>query len=47
LTQSGKIIIARTFQSFDIWLVVAVMYLIVITVLTKISNRLEGRVRRG
>lgn len=47
LTQSGKIIIARTFQSFDIWLVVAIMYLIVITVLTKISNRLEGRTRRG
>lgn len=47
LTQSGKIIIARTFASFDIWLVVAIMYLVVITVLTKISGNLEGRVRRG
>ncbi|GAE08680.1 glutamine transport system permease protein GlnP [Paenibacillus sp. JCM 10914] len=47
LTQSGKIIIARTFASFDIWLVVAIMYLIVITVLTKIANRLEGKVRHG
>ncbi|MFD1177092.1 amino acid ABC transporter substrate-binding protein/permease [Paenibacillus puldeungensis] len=47
LTQSGKIIIARTFASFDIWLVVAIMYLVVITVLTKISGYLEGRVRRG
>lgn len=47
LTQSGKIIIARTFSSFDIWLVVAIMYLIVITILTKISGYLEGKVRRG
>ena len=47
LTQSGKIIIARTFASFDIWLVVAIMYLVVITILTKISGRLEGKVRHG
>lgn len=47
LTQSGKIIIARTFASFDIWLVVAIMYLVVITILTKISDRLERRVRHG
>ncbi|MDP4098180.1 amino acid ABC transporter substrate-binding protein/permease [Paenibacillus sp. P96] len=47
LTQSGKIIIARTFASFEIWLMVAVMYLIVITVLTKISDRLEAKTRRG
>lgn len=47
LTQSGKIIIARTFSSFDIWLMVAIMYLIVITILTKISSRLERKVRHG
>ncbi|AYB47030.1 ABC transporter permease subunit [Paenibacillus lautus] len=47
LTQSGKIIIARTFASFDIWLVVAIMYLVVITILTKISDRLERKVRHG
>lgn len=45
LTQSGKIIIARTFQSFDIWLIVAIMYLIVITILTKVSDQIERRVR--
>lgn len=45
LTQSGKIIIARTFQSFDIWLIVALMYLIVITILTKVSDRVERRLR--
>ncbi|MGG3281299.1 amino acid ABC transporter substrate-binding protein/permease [Paenibacillus solani] len=47
LTQSGKIIIARTFASFDIWLTVAIMYLIVITMLTKIADRLERKVRHG
>lgn len=47
LTQSGKIIIARTFSSFDIWLVVAIMYLIVITILTKLSGYLEVKLRRG
>ncbi|EUJ30732.1 polar amino acid ABC transporter inner membrane subunit [Listeria floridensis FSL S10-1187] len=43
LTQSGKIIIARTFETSGIWLVVAIMYLIVITALTKLSNVLERR----
>ncbi|OPH00084.1 glutamine ABC transporter permease [Chryseobacterium mucoviscidosis] len=47
LTQSGKIVIARTFASFDIWLTVAVMYLIVIITLTKIADYLEVKVRRG
>lgn len=47
LTQSGKIIIARTFASFDIWLTVAVMYLIVIIVLTRIADYLEVKLRRG
>lgn len=47
LTQSGKIVIARTFASFDIWLVVAIMYLIVIITLTKIADYLEVKVRRG
>ncbi|MBU5351555.1 amino acid ABC transporter substrate-binding protein/permease [Paenibacillus barcinonensis] len=47
LTQSGKIIIARTFASFDIWLTVAAMYLIVIITLTRIADYLEVRIRRG
>ncbi|GAF09334.1 glutamine transport system permease protein GlnP [Paenibacillus pini JCM 16418] len=47
LTQSGKIVIARTFTSFDIWLVVAIIYLVVITILTKISGRLERKVHHG
>lgn len=44
LTQSGKIIIARTFESSTVWLIVAIMYLIVITALTKLSNVMERRV---
>ncbi|MNC73855.1 Glutamine transport system permease protein GlnP [compost metagenome] len=46
LTQSGKIIIARTLSSFDIWLTVAVMYLIVIIALTRLADYLEVKIRR-
>lgn len=41
LTQTGKIIIARTYQSGSIWLIIGAMYIILITILTKLSNRLE------
>lgn len=41
LTQTGRIIIARTYQSGSMWLIIGLMYIILITVLTKISNRLE------
>jgi len=41
LTQTGKIIIARTYESGNIWLIVGAMYVILITILTKLSNRLE------
>lgn len=41
LTQTGRIIIARTYQSGSMWLIIGLMYIILITILTKISNRLE------
>lgn len=41
LTQTGKIIIARTYQSGSIWIIVGLMYIVLITILTRISNRLE------
>lgn len=41
LTQTGKIIIARTYQSGNMWLIVGFMYVVLIKVLTMISNRLE------
>lgn len=41
LTQTGKIIIARTYLSGNMWLIVGVMYILIITLLTRLSNRLE------
>ncbi|EOM77583.1 glutamine transport system permease protein [Rhodococcus rhodnii LMG 5362] len=46
LTQTGRIIIARNFQSFNMWLIIAVMYFIIIMALTWVSNRLEKRINR-
>lgn len=47
LMQSGKLVVARTYDTFTVYLVLAIMYLIVITILTKIADRLERRVSRG
>ncbi|MFD4368381.1 amino acid ABC transporter substrate-binding protein/permease [Rhodococcus sp. NPDC058521] len=44
LTQTGRIIIARNFQSFNMWLIIGIMYFIIIMALTKLSNRLEKRI---
>lgn len=46
LTQTGKIIIARTYDS-NMWFIIGLMYIIVITFLTKVSNRLERRINNG
>lgn len=43
LTQSGQIIIARTYQSGAIWLIVGAIYVVLITALTKFSNHLERK----
>ncbi|MBL4932857.1 amino acid ABC transporter permease [Clostridium paridis] len=43
LTQSGQIIIASNFKSFQIWLIVGVMYFIIITTISIISKRIERR----
>jgi len=43
LTQTGNIIIARTYQSGAMWLIVGVMYVVLITTLTKTSNYLERK----
>jgi len=47
LTQSGKLIVANNYQSTVIYGMVAIMYLIVITILTKIADSIERRTRRG
>ncbi|MCI1984942.1 MAG: ABC transporter substrate-binding protein/permease [Lactobacillus sp.] len=45
LTQTGKIIIARNMEGFKIWTMVALIYLIIITVLTWLSHWVERRVK--
>lgn len=47
LVNSAKNVIANTFQSFQVWAIVAVMYLIVITFLSKVAKILERRLNRG
>lgn len=47
LVNTAKNVIAISFQSFQVWAIVAVMYLIVITILSKIAKRLERRLNRG
>lgn len=42
LTMAGQIIISRTYQSGNIWLIVGATYIILITVLTLISERIEA-----
>ncbi|EEI19039.1 amino acid ABC transporter substrate-binding protein/permease [Lentilactobacillus hilgardii] len=45
LTQTGKIIIARNLEGFKVWTIVALMYLIIITLLTWLSNWVQRRTK--
>ena len=47
LVNTAKNVIAISFKSFEVWGIVAVMYLIFITILSKIAKRLERRLNRG
>ncbi|MEG0377961.1 MAG: amino acid ABC transporter permease [Eubacterium sp.] len=47
LTQTGRLIIANNFESFKMWIIVAVMYFIPIMILTKISQYIERRMDYG
>jgi len=47
LTQTGKLVIATTFESFKVWALVAIMYLVIIKVLSVLSVRLERSLRNG
>ena len=44
LFQTGKIIIARNYQSFKMYAILAVFYLVIITLLTRFAKQLEKRV---
>lgn len=45
LFQTGKIIIARNYQSFKMYAILAVLYLVIITLLTRLAKRLEKRIK--
>ncbi|MCD8346986.1 MAG: amino acid ABC transporter permease [Lachnospiraceae bacterium] len=47
LVNTAKNVVANTFMSFQTWGIVAVMYLIVIEILTVASRALERRLNRG
>ena len=47
LVNSAKNVVAITFKSFETWLIVGIMYLIIITALSKLSKVLERRLNRG
>ena len=45
LTQTGTNLIAQNFQGFKMWLIIAVMYLIIITLLTWLSNYIQKKMQ--
>lgn len=45
LFQTGKIIIARNYQSFRMYAILAIIYLVIITFLTRLAKRLEKRLK--
>ncbi len=47
LVNKGKNVVANTFMSFQTWAIVAVMYLVVITILSKVAKVVERRLARG
>ena len=47
LVNSAKNVIANTFNSFAVWTIVAVMYIVVITALSVAAKRVERRLSRG
>ena len=47
LVNTAKNVIAITFMSFQTWIVVGAMYLVIITALSWLAKRLERRLNRG
>lgn len=44
LTRMGQMIIARTYRSFEVWIMVAILYFVTIYLLTVVSRILEKKV---
>lgn len=47
LVNSAKNVVANTFKSFHVWAIVGLMYLIVITILSRIAKCVERRMNRA
>lgn len=47
LVKAGQIVIARNFETFKMWAIIAVMYLIVITILSRVARALERKISYG
>ena len=47
LTQTGRLIIANNYRSFEVWAIVAMMYFVIIMILSKISKRIERKMSYG
>lgn len=47
LVNASKNVVATTFKSFQVWAVAGIMYLIVITALSRLAKNIERRLNRG
>lgn len=47
LVNTAKNVVANTMQAFQVWAIVGVMYLVIITLLSKLAKQLERRLNRG
>ena len=47
LTNVGKTIMGNTFKNLQTWAIIAVMYMVVIITLSKVSKKFERRINRG
>lgn len=44
MVKAGNTIIARNYESFNMWLIIGIMYLIVITILSRVAKIVERKV---
>ena len=47
LVNTAKNVVANTWRAFEVWAIVGIMYLVVITLLSRLAKRLERRLNRG
>lgn len=47
LTQTGRLVIANNYKSFEMWIIIGAMYFIIIMILSKISKRIERKMAYG